>query len=127
MSNVISATIQHSLNKTLLETNNSASAGPSTVVLIISPSDRPSTADIERARELMNSLRTTYFDVYFAYTAQDLTEFQNINNEYLDYSELFLTVRNLKIYFLNVPREVFIVNPIRGILASEAEKKLKTS
>lgn len=95
VSNVISATIQHSLNKTLLETDNSASAGPSTVVLIISPSDRPSTADIERARELMSSLRMTYFDVYFAYAAQDLTEFQNINNEYLDYSEIFLTVRNL--------------------------------
>ncbi|XP_026319841.1 uncharacterized protein LOC113230229 isoform X1 [Hyposmocoma kahamanoa] len=92
VSNVISATIQHSLNKTLLEKNTTASAGPSTVVLIISPSDRPSVADIEAARELMNSLRMSYFDVYFAYTAQDLTEFQNINNEYLDYSELFLAV-----------------------------------
>lgn len=95
VSNVIATTIQHSLNKTLLETDNSASAGPSTVVLIISPSNRPSAADIERARELMNSLRMTYYDVYFAYTAQDLTEFQNINTEYLDYSELFFTVRNL--------------------------------
>lgn len=100
VSNVISATIQHSLNKTLLETDNRASAGPSTVVLVVSPSDRPSTADIERARERMNTLRTTYFDVYFAYTSTDLTEFQNINNEYLDYSELFLTVSILLfVYF----------------------------
>lgn len=42
----------------------------------------------------MSSLRTSYFDVYFAYLAQDLTDFQNINNEYLDYSEMFLSVSN---------------------------------
>lgn len=89
---LMSTILQHSLNRSLVDIANNASAGPSTVVLLVSPSDRPSTTEMERARELMSSLRTSYFDVYFAYVAEDLSDFQNINNEYLDYSELFLTV-----------------------------------
>ncbi|XP_075971881.1 uncharacterized protein LOC142973766 [Anticarsia gemmatalis] len=87
---VMSTILQHSLNSSLIDIANNASGGASTVVLIISPSDRPSATEIDRARELMSSLRTTYFDVYFTYVAEDLSDFQNINNEYLDYSELFL-------------------------------------
>ncbi|CAH0592402.1 unnamed protein product [Chrysodeixis includens] len=87
---VMSTILQHSLNKTLLDIANNASAGPSTVVLIVSPTDRPSSTEMEQTRQLMSSLRSTYFDVYFAYVATDLSDFQNINNEYLDYSELFL-------------------------------------
>ncbi|KAJ8735515.1 hypothetical protein PYW07_007135 [Mythimna separata] len=87
---VLSRVLQHSLNSSLVEIANNASAGPSTVVLLVSPTDRPSAPELERARELMTSLRTTYFDVYFAYVAEDVSDFQNINNEYLDYSELFV-------------------------------------
>lgn len=81
-----------------------ASAGPSTVVLVVSPSDHPSANDLERARELMSTLRTSHYDVYFAYASQDLTEFQNVNNEYLDYSEMFLSVRLLfdKLFYIMV-------------------------
>ncbi|KAG6457705.1 hypothetical protein O3G_MSEX010456 [Manduca sexta] len=92
--NIISSVIQYSLNKTLADISNRDSAGPSTVVLIISPSDRPSATELERSRTLMSTLRSSYFDVYFAYVAQDVGDFQNINNEYLDYSELFITARS---------------------------------
>ncbi|KAI5640520.1 hypothetical protein NE865_07065 [Phthorimaea operculella] len=95
--NVISATIAHSLNKSLSERDRSLTAGPATVVLVISPSDRLSSTDIERARSLMNTLRATYYDVYFAYAAPDLTDFQNINIEYLDYSEMFLTTASSRV------------------------------
>lgn len=88
----MSTIIQHSQNKSLLEIEEKASAAASTVVLIISPTDRPSATEMERVRDLMALLRTSYFDVYFAYVATEHTDFQNINNEYLDYSELFLTV-----------------------------------
>lgn len=87
---VMSTILQHALNDSLVAIAKNASAGPSTVVLIISPSDRPSAAEMDRTRDLMTSLRSTYFDVYFTYVAVDLSDFQNINNEYLDYSELFL-------------------------------------
>ncbi|KAL0851229.1 hypothetical protein ABMA28_007073 [Loxostege sticticalis] len=87
---VISRSIRLSRDKTLEEAESLASAGPSTMILIVSPSDRPSGVELQRATELMHSLRKSFFDVYFAYAARDLTDFQNINNEYLDYSELFL-------------------------------------
>lgn len=89
---VISRSIRLSRDKTLEEAESLASAGPSTMILIVSPSDRPSGVELQRATELMHSLRKSFFDVYFAYAARDLTDFQNINNEYLDYSELFLQV-----------------------------------
>ncbi|XP_072936696.1 uncharacterized protein [Epargyreus clarus] len=87
--NIISAVIRHSRNQTLRDIEEMASAGHSTLVLIMSPSDRPSTTELDRARDLMTSLRNSFFDVYFAYAAQELSDFQNIN-EYLDYSEIFL-------------------------------------
>lgn len=89
---VMSTILQYSLNKSVAEIANNASGGPSTVVLIVSPSDRPSAPEMDRTRELMALLRTSYFDVYFSYVAEDLSDFQNINNEYLDYSELFISV-----------------------------------
>ncbi|XP_023945724.2 uncharacterized protein LOC112051350 [Bicyclus anynana] len=92
--NVISRIIQHSRNRTLEEIAAMASAGHSTVVLIISPTDRPSSDELERSRILMQSLRRSFFDVYFAYVAVDTTEFQNINNEYMDYSEMFISVNS---------------------------------
>lgn len=92
---MISRIIQHSRNQTLNEIYKNSSAGHNTVVLIVSPTDQPSADELERARVLMNSLRSTFFDIYFAYTAQDMSGFQNINNAYLDYSELFLTVSGL--------------------------------
>lgn len=85
--------IAHERNKTLAVVDAKASATPSTVVLIISPSDRPSTADLERARSLMSSLRASFYDLYFVYASQFLSDYQDINNEYLDYSEMFLQVR----------------------------------
>ncbi|XP_049877861.1 uncharacterized protein LOC126375058 [Pectinophora gossypiella] len=106
---IISTTMQYSQNKTLLDIERQASAGPSTVVLIVSPSDRPSSVDLERARELMNTFRTTYFDVYFAYLAQDTTDFQNINNEYLDYSELFLTTPSTRVQDVINTVDTFLV------------------
>lgn len=77
-----------------------ASVSHSTVVLIISPADRLSSAEQQQATVLMQSLRRSFFDVYFAYVAQDTTDFQNVNNEYLDYSELFITVSR---YPVSVP------------------------
>ncbi|XP_059061798.1 uncharacterized protein LOC131854650 [Achroia grisella] len=88
--NILSNIIEYSRNKTLLNVETKASAAPSTVVLIVSPSDQPSTADLERATSLMNSLRSSFFDVYFVYASKNLEGFQNINTEYLDYSEIFL-------------------------------------
>ncbi|CAG4965035.1 unnamed protein product [Colias eurytheme] len=90
--NVLSAVIQHIRNETLEDIEYMRSAGPSTVVLIVSPTDRLSSNELNRSRMLMNSLRTSFFDVYFAYAAQDTSDFKYINNEYMDYSELFLTV-----------------------------------
>ncbi|XP_045445370.1 uncharacterized protein LOC123653417 [Melitaea cinxia] len=90
--NVISKIIQHSLNQSLQDISDMKSAGHNTVVLIISPSDRPSINDIDRSRALVFSLRSSFFDIFLAYVAQDMTEFKNINYDYLDYSELFLTV-----------------------------------
>ncbi|XP_047534598.1 uncharacterized protein LOC125069199 isoform X1 [Vanessa atalanta] len=95
--NVISRIIQHSRNQTLQGISDRISAGRSTVVLVISPTDRQATDEIERSRILMASLRRSFFDTYFAYVAQDIRDFQNINNEYLDYSELFLTVDSISI------------------------------
>jgi hypothetical protein len=92
--NIISRIIQYSRNKTLEEADLKMSAGPSTMVLVVSPSDRPSATELLRATELMYSLRASFFDVYFAYVARNMTDFQNINYEYMDYSELFLTVSN---------------------------------
>ncbi|XP_052757792.1 uncharacterized protein LOC113518327 isoform X2 [Galleria mellonella] len=88
--NILSNIIEYSRNKTLLNVEAKASAAPSTVVLIVSPSDQPSSAELDRATSLMNSLRASFFDVYFVYASQNLEGFQNINSEYLDYSELFL-------------------------------------
>ncbi|XP_047985605.1 uncharacterized protein LOC125225796 isoform X2 [Leguminivora glycinivorella] len=93
--NVISTVIQHAQNQSILEQNSTAAI--STVVLIISPSDRPSANDIERARELMHSLRSSFFDIYFAYASTDLVPFQNINNEYMDYSEIFLQTESTNV------------------------------
>lgn len=90
--NVLSRIIQYSRNQTLQEITDKRSASHNAVVLIISPIDQPSVDDLERGRVLMNSLRSTFFDIYFAYVAQDMSTFQNINNAYLDYSEMFLTV-----------------------------------
>ncbi|XP_068626464.1 uncharacterized protein [Battus philenor] len=90
--NVITSVSQHLLNRTLQDIDDKVSAGRNTVVLVISPSDQPSGNEQERSKELMHSLRSTYFDAYFVYAANDLTNFQNINNEYLDYSEMFITL-----------------------------------
>ncbi|CAH2050321.1 unnamed protein product, partial [Iphiclides podalirius] len=90
--NVISRLNQHLRNQTLQEISDRATAARNTVVLIISPSDQPSGNEVERSREFMHSLRSTYFDAYFVYAAQDLTNYKNINNEYLDYSEIFITL-----------------------------------
>ncbi|XP_050666240.1 uncharacterized protein LOC126966310 [Leptidea sinapis] len=90
--NVISSVTQHIRNATLKDIRDMRSAGPSTVVLIVSPTDRMSSVELERSRTIMNSLRSSFFDVYFAYVAQDVAEYKNINNEYMDYSELFITV-----------------------------------
>lgn len=87
----MSSVLRHSLNNSLIEVANNASGALSTVVLIVSPVDRPSATEMERARSLMSSLRTTYFDVYFTYVAENLSDFQVIS-EYMDYSELFLRV-----------------------------------
>ncbi|XP_063821116.1 uncharacterized protein LOC135071258 [Ostrinia nubilalis] len=95
--NIISRSIRISREKTLEEAELQVSAGPSTMMLIISPSDRPSGTELERATDLMHSLRTSFFDVYFVYAARDLTDFQNINNEYLDYSELFLATTSTSV------------------------------
>ncbi|XP_034837872.2 uncharacterized protein [Maniola hyperantus] len=92
--NVISRIIQHSRNRSLEEIASMASAGHSTVVLIVSPSDSLSSNELEQSRVLMQSLRRSFFDVFFAYVAQDTSDFQNVNNEYLDYSELFITVNS---------------------------------
>lgn len=91
MPNIISAVTRHARNQTLRDIEEMASAGLSTLVLIMSPSDRPSTTELDRARSLMTSLRNSFFDIYFAYAAQELIDFQNIS-EYLDYSEIFLRV-----------------------------------
>ncbi|XP_050347754.1 uncharacterized protein LOC126771736 [Nymphalis io] len=95
--NIISRVIQHSRNQTMQDITDKISAGHSTVVLVISPTDRQSTDEIESSRVLMASLRRSFFDTYFAYVSRDTREFQNINNEYLDYSELFLTVDSISI------------------------------
>ncbi|CAH2102607.1 unnamed protein product [Euphydryas editha] len=92
--NVISTIIQHSRNETLREISDMKSAGYNTVVLIISPTDRPSIDEIESSRTLLLSLRSSFLDIFLAYVAQDMTEFKNINYEYFDYSELFLTVES---------------------------------
>ncbi|KAM3967569.1 uncharacterized protein ACR2FA_010888 [Aphomia sociella] len=88
--NIISSIIEYSRNKTLLDADAKASAAPSTVVLVVSPTDQPSSNELDRASSLMHSLRTSFFDVYFVYASQNIEAFQNINNYYLDYSELFL-------------------------------------
>ncbi|KAG7310731.1 hypothetical protein JYU34_003539 [Plutella xylostella] len=88
--NVMTTVLQYSMNKSLSEAETEATVAPSTVVLIISPSDTPSDTEVDRARDIFLSLRQSYFDVYFAYVARDLTAFENINTEYLDYSELFI-------------------------------------
>ncbi|KAJ8736411.1 hypothetical protein PYW08_007067 [Mythimna loreyi] len=106
---VLSRVLQHSLNSSLVEIANNASAGPSTVVLVVSPSDRPSATEMDRARELMASLRTTYFDVYFTYVAEDLSDFQNINNEYLDYSELFVQTASRSVQDVIVAVDTYVV------------------
>lgn len=93
-------------NETLQDISNKASAAKNTIVLIISPSDQPSGDEVERSRELMHSLRSTYFDAYFVYAAQDLTNYKNINNEYLDYSEIFITVTYA--HFISVISNNFI-------------------
>ncbi|XP_013175932.1 PREDICTED: uncharacterized protein LOC106124033 [Papilio xuthus] len=90
--NVLTTVNQHLRNQTLQDINAKASAGRSTVILILSPTDQPSGNEIERSRTIMHSIRSSFFDAYFAYAAQDLTNFQNINNEYLDYSEMFITL-----------------------------------
>ncbi|CAH0724810.1 unnamed protein product, partial [Brenthis ino] len=92
--NVLSRIIQYSRNQTLKDITDKRSASHNAVVLIISPIDQPSVDDLERGRVLMNSLRSTFFDIYFAYVSQDMSTFQNINNAYLDYSEMFLTVNS---------------------------------
>ncbi|CAG4979028.1 unnamed protein product [Parnassius apollo] len=74
-----------------------ASAGRNTVVLVISPNDQLTGNELERSRELMYSIRSTYFDAYFVYAAQDLTNFKNINNEYMDYSEIFITLTSTNV------------------------------
>lgn len=89
----MSTVIQHSQNKTLSEVETQASVAPSTLVLVVSPNDRLSANEVEEARGLMDLLRISYFDVYFAFVSQDFTSFENVNNEYLDYSELFIQVK----------------------------------
>ncbi|XP_041975439.1 uncharacterized protein LOC121730463 [Aricia agestis] len=108
--NVVSRIITHSRNQTVSEIEDMSSAGHSTVVLIVSPTDRPSSVELERARQLMASLRTSFFDVYFTYIAQDLTDFQNVNNEYLDYSEIFLQVPSISIADVMNAVETHVVN-----------------
>ncbi|CAB3239919.1 unnamed protein product [Arctia plantaginis] len=93
---VMSSVLRHSLNSSLMEIANNASGALSTIVLIISPSDRPSATEMEQARSLMSSLRTTYFDVYFTYVAENLSDFQVIS-EYMDYSELFLRTPSTRV------------------------------
>ncbi|XP_073958297.1 uncharacterized protein [Choristoneura fumiferana] len=104
---VISTVIQHSRNQSVLE--ESSSAAISTVVLVVSPSDRPSANEVERARELMHSLKTSYFDIYFAYASQELGPFQNINNEYMDYSELFLSTESTSVTDVVNAVDIFLV------------------
>lgn len=99
--NILSSLMRHLENKTLDEAANGVSVSPSTVVLIVSPSDRVSEAHIERAQDLMATLRTTHFDVYFEYVAQDLTGFKNINSGDCDYSEFFLQVPTALFIILN--------------------------
>ncbi|KAJ0182570.1 hypothetical protein K1T71_001939 [Dendrolimus kikuchii] len=130
---IMSNVIQYSLNKSLHQIEIGASAGPSTMVLIISPSDRPSSTELDRVRELMTTLRSSYFDVYFAYVAQDLTDFQNINNEYLDYSELFLSTTSISVHDVieavdthliksNIPMTIFGVQcPVNGTVYNQTE------
>ncbi|RVE41787.1 hypothetical protein evm_013556 [Chilo suppressalis] len=107
--NVLSRVIQYSRNKSLEEAARNASAGPSTTVLIISPGGRPNANELLRATELMQSLRTSFFDVYFAYVARDLTDFQNLNNQYLDYSELFLSVTSTNVNDVVEAVDTFVV------------------
>ncbi|KAF9816162.1 hypothetical protein SFRURICE_003713, partial [Spodoptera frugiperda] len=106
---VMSTILQYSLNKSVAEIANNASGGPSTVVLIVSPSDRPSAPEMDRTRELMALLRTSYFDVYFSYVAEDLSDFQNINNEYLDYSELFISTTSTSVQDIVAAVDTFLV------------------
>ncbi|CAK1601953.1 unnamed protein product [Parnassius mnemosyne] len=91
--NILSRINEQLRNQTLQNIiSEKASAGRSTVVLVISPSDQLTSDELERSRELMYSIRSTYFDAYFVYAAQDLTNYKNINNEYMDYSEIFITL-----------------------------------
>ncbi|XP_013191318.2 uncharacterized protein LOC106135527 [Amyelois transitella] len=96
--NIISTIIQFERNKTLSSVDAKASAAPATVVLIVSPTDRPTSGDLEKSRSLMQSLRASFFDVYFVYASTDLTDFQDINNMYLDYSELFLQLPSANVH-----------------------------
>ncbi|XP_032529388.2 uncharacterized protein LOC116779252 [Danaus plexippus] len=91
--NVISTIIEYSRDQTLQEISDMVSAGRSTVVLVVT-SERPSNDELERSRSLMQSLRQSFYDVYFAYAATDMTEYQNINNQFMDYSELFLKIES---------------------------------
>ncbi|CAF4791555.1 unnamed protein product [Pieris macdunnoughi] len=95
--NVVSTVLQDARNTTIQDISDMRSAGPSTVVLIITPTDRITSEELERTRGIMSSLRASFFDVYFAYVARDMTQLKNINNEYMDYSELFLTVSSTSV------------------------------
>ncbi|KAL4702962.1 hypothetical protein ACJJTC_008740 [Scirpophaga incertulas] len=108
--NIISRIIQFSRNKTLENAMLKTPFGPSTMVLIISPSDRLSDSDLIRASELMHSLRVSFFDVYFAYVARQMTDFQNLNNEYVDYSELFVAVTSSSVSDIIHEVDTYVVN-----------------
>ncbi|XP_013135275.1 PREDICTED: uncharacterized protein LOC106100794 [Papilio polytes] len=107
--NVLTTVNQHLRNQTLQDINDKASAGRSTVILIISPTDQPSGNEIERSRTIMHSIRSSFFDAYFAYAAQDLTNFQNINNEYLDYSEIFITLPSTCVQEIATAIDTFMI------------------
>lgn len=95
--NILSFLMRHLQNKTLEEAANQMSVVPSTVVLVVSPTDRLSETESERARDLMSTMRTTHFDIYFEYVAQDLSSFKNINSGNYDYSEFFLPVSSTRV------------------------------
>ncbi|XP_053612544.1 uncharacterized protein LOC128676451 [Plodia interpunctella] len=94
--NIISAVMQLERNKSLRAA--AACAASAAAVLVLSPADRPSAAELERSQTLMKSLRASFFDVYFIYASTDLTVFQNINDVYLDYSELFLQLASASVH-----------------------------
>ncbi|CAK1539938.1 unnamed protein product [Leptosia nina] len=95
--NVVSSILQRTRNATLQDISEMRSAGPTTVVLVVTPTDRLSAEELETTRSLMRTLRSSFFDVFFAYAAQDASDLKNINNEYMDYSELFLTVSSTSV------------------------------